>query len=843
MKKYTCIFALLLSPVLVYGQPDPLFIWPDSATCDSGSSDPQNLSQDPDYIFVDLNNCDCSDDATLSDARDPTTPFCTLRGLHLKTLSPGDKVVIREGPGDIDISKGGTLDTITIYGSGADGNRKSISSYPGERATIRAADVCISDCSTSEPVYSYYRMIYLRDIHELTLSDITFIGHIDQPNSQKLYRVDLIQHLNGDDFEIKNIKVLHFESMSIDGVAEDIAYGKRFYVDALDEKHDRNQVAQGITLTKTPPGQPGAYTGTGGIKVTESTFDCLRVPGQLLPEEQEPVDEDAIRTPSYGHALDISRTPKGDSEGLIAYNTFGSCGHSPLRLLAKSSNLTIERNLFSNRVHSGINLYDNTGNVIRNNIFKDENEFPWVSSFAANGLNFGAISDTQVYNNLFIGGFYHYGGVSVFHGIGSAYDDVALKSENNLVFNNTFYDNGGVAISLVDKQGELAGVAGVPRMVGTKVFNNLVFNTKGIDIGDETGQENEKTFLNVLPFDNLYRDANGAIKSHEIEDVIINFGYPTGSSSDENTVFNNLLYDSCFDETVPCDDEFVVHWGQATFNQSLTEFQTNGANDTPTYDEFAFSNVSFNPDLVDPDNDDFNPLPTSSVIGLGVCNQSYYPAEALFDFNGYARSTTPGCTIGAFERTCAASIDVASYDSGTSIYTASGEIEVAENANDYVMPGAPPSSSAVEFSSGTSITLYGGFSSNGSPFIAHIQGCSPENPGPNARVGAANDDVMLLDFVDSKVTTGPENTAIESYPNPFNPTTTITFRLKKEQRIKLDVFDILGKRISTLVDGVGEIGAHQIQFDSSNYGLGSGSYFVVLTTEEGLITKQLFLLK
>jgi flagellar hook assembly protein FlgD/DNA/RNA endonuclease YhcR with UshA esterase domain len=62
----------------------------------------------------------------------------------------------------------------------------------------------------------------------------------------------------------------------------------------------------------------------------------------------------------------------------------------------------------------------------------------------------------------------------------------------------------------------------------------------------------------------------------------------------------------------------------------------------------------------------------------------------------------------------------------------------------------------------------------------------------------------------------------QNYPNPFNPTTTIRFALPVEARITLRIYDLLGREIATLADGVREAGTFEAQWDG--HGVASGMY-------------------
>lgn len=83
-----------------------------------------------------------------------------------------------------------------------------------------------------------------------------------------------------------------------------------------------------------------------------------------------------------------------------------------------------------------------------------------------------------------------------------------------------------------------------------------------------------------------------------------------------------------------------------------------------------------------------------------------------------------------------------------------------------------------------------------------------------------------------------------NYPNPFNPTTVIKYELPTSSNIKLELFDILGRKISTLVDARKDAGLYTFSLNAAAFNLSSGIYFYRLQTESNhLETKKMIFLK
>jgi len=81
----------------------------------------------------------------------------------------------------------------------------------------------------------------------------------------------------------------------------------------------------------------------------------------------------------------------------------------------------------------------------------------------------------------------------------------------------------------------------------------------------------------------------------------------------------------------------------------------------------------------------------------------------------------------------------------------------------------------------------------------------------------------------------------QNYPNPFNPTTTVSFSLPKASQVRLEIFNVLGQSVATLVDGRLDAGKHDVLWSAD--GNASGVYFYKLVTESNTATKKMMLLK
>lgn len=86
-----------------------------------------------------------------------------------------------------------------------------------------------------------------------------------------------------------------------------------------------------------------------------------------------------------------------------------------------------------------------------------------------------------------------------------------------------------------------------------------------------------------------------------------------------------------------------------------------------------------------------------------------------------------------------------------------------------------------------------------------------------------------------------ENKLLNNYPNPFNPVTKIGFTIAKNSFVKIKVYDMLGREVKVLVNGMMNAGTHAVEFNASN--LASGIYIYKMEAGEFRAVKKMMLIK
>ncbi|MFC1557698.1 T9SS type A sorting domain-containing protein, partial [candidate division KSB1 bacterium] len=85
-----------------------------------------------------------------------------------------------------------------------------------------------------------------------------------------------------------------------------------------------------------------------------------------------------------------------------------------------------------------------------------------------------------------------------------------------------------------------------------------------------------------------------------------------------------------------------------------------------------------------------------------------------------------------------------------------------------------------------------------------------------------------------------------NYPNPFNPETNIAFELPKTERVRIDIYNILGQKVRTLVDREFKAGIRTIKWDATNdFGskVASGMYIYRVVAGSNVASKKMMVIK
>ncbi len=119
------------------------------------------------------------------------------------------------------------------------------------------------------------------------------------------------------------------------------------------------------------------------------------------------------------------------------------------------------------------------------------------------------------------------------------------------------------------------------------------------------------------------------------------------------------------------------------------------------------------------------------------------------------------------------------------------------------------------------------------------------SPTSGARAMLRLDDVTVKKKVSNSLQTEADLPAhvelLPNYPNPFNPSTTLSYRLNRAGAVKLSVYNSLGQHISTLVDETQTAGSYSVPFDGQQ--LSSGVYFIRLESAGVVQTGKMVLIK
>ena len=525
------------------------------------NSDPLGLADGTSVLFVDKNNCNCSDAgspvaSTRERALNPETPFCTVAKLReyngpydpddpestVGLFHPGDTVYIRGG----DYQNGNA--SIHIWSSGTAEAPITIRPYPNEDVTIRLAS------SAS------YAWNFVLQGDYIVLDGLELIAN-KETSAGTLY-APLTVAGNGNNLQFKNM-IIHGNQ----GYLDDIGHGQR----ELDDG--------------TEYGRLLALDGTDGTLVEDTSIICGEA-DENYEKEVSPTVEGLMCNECTN--VTMNRV------------TVNRCGHQAMQI-KYSSNVLIENSDIQNEYHTALGTWRTTDSIVRNNRIHNWNNTSDVA-VAGNAIQLQASSRFKIYNNLFYDGQWEGQGIS----IGGEIDGDGWRTDDNEIYNNTFYDMGVGGIQISHYSGGASEESG-NRISGNKIFNNIIYG---------------------VGFDGIY---------YEQMRNPFAFGFlnRTTVGNYDNEFYNNIFHNF---------DGFAGGTGQIAGERfDPTQVHLEYTIDELNALSFAWGNIDADPLYTDPENADFTPQSGSVAIGGTTC-----PEDLTTDYLGNTRDPD-NCTIGAIE--------------------------------------------------------------------------------------------------------------------------------------------------------------------------------------------------
>jgi hypothetical protein len=275
-----------------------------------------------------------------------------------------------------------------------------------------------------------------------------------------------------------------------------------------------------------------------------------------------------------------------------------------------------------------------------------------------------------------------------------------------------------------------------------------------------------------------------------------------------------------------------------------------------------------------------NNVPVSGITTTpsGIINSSFYGYN-----NGYVQPTTLNSGKGYWVRTSASGVmNLGTLAKDGNTFSANIEKDWAsiivsdasgnrstlyagtnvQNITNYELPPVPPQSSGiggfdVRYSSNRNVEMLGdakdiNISNAQYPVTIQTNGIElrvrdratngklvNEVIPANGTLRITNPAVSVIEVQTTETPLSYE--LMQNYPNPFNPTTSIKFGLPEKANVSLAIYNQLGEKIATLVNGELGAGYHKVEWNASN--MTSGIYFYEIKTDKFSAVKKLVVLK
>jgi hypothetical protein len=530
--------------------------------------------------------------------------------------------------------------------------------------------------------------------------------------------------------------------------------------------------------------------------------------------------------------------------------------------------IIISNNIFKNNIASfkggglfvAARLFSYIAITLIDNHFEG-NQLTHTSALTYGGGAYFEAKSAIVLNNSFIQNkaTMNAGGMYLNQRFASSRDNGTTIIDNNYFFQNEGIGGNGGGLNLYSKHSDISitnnsfieNISGATSGGGGGAFythgllgnynlvNNLFIRNnavRGGAINFWMGQSNGLSNLGLINntfYDNQATLEGGAINIYYYED------------DNDALLYNNIIYSN---DALEGADLYLINDGNNNFIASPIEIKNNDFDQSASgifmqvpinIDNTNLNNVD--PICLDPLNDDFHLSAISPVIDMGTNDAPVLPNT---DLDGNPRIFNGTVDMGAYEFFIPSPPFVFNPIGDKSYIENSGTHIVADLDNVFQDPNGDTLSYSVIT---TSNIILATINSN----ILEISTIQDLVGTDTVFVSATDGQFSISDTFTVTITPAtkydeisqlPSEFALkQSYPNPFNPTTTIKFDIPELSFVTLKVYDVLGKEITTLVNEEKPAGRYELEFNATN--LPSGIYFYRLQAGDFIQTRKMILMK
>jgi hypothetical protein len=113
--------------------------------------------------------------------------------------------------------------------------------------------------------------------------------------------------------------------------------------------------------------------------------------------------------------------------------------------------------------------------------------------------------------------------------------------------------------------------------------------------------------------------------------------------------------------------------------------------------------------------------------------------------------------------------------------------------------------------------------------------------GPDGTISYEGGSLLITDALETESVLPKKFALYQNFPNPFNPTTTISFDVPKQATVKITIFDVMGREVTRLVDNDYSAGSYSVNWNASPYA--SGLYYYRIEAGDFVAVRKLVLMK